>query len=224
MIGPLKVLPILAALVSVGACADTQLDCQEPACIFVRGELSEQHVAALRDAGDALETVYVNSGGGKAGIGAEIGKILLDQDVDLFVSEQCSSACAEYLMTAARSVTAVGTPIIGLHGNSMMRELVYEDQGYDRPAHCRGPSLTVLEEIYVARKLKTDFIHAQYERIGQVDLEYFLDGDGCPLVTRYDTHGRFWYPTTAEFEDLLGLHIEGRLCADEPRCMRRLIH
>jgi hypothetical protein len=219
---PLKFILIMSALIAAVACTGPEIDCKAPQCVVVEGELSEEILVELEDAGSALRAVYVNSRGGKAGIGAQIGKLLLDQNVDLFIFEECSSACAEYLMTAAKRVTAIGEPVVGLHGNSMMREHLGQSQGYFRPEHCKGPSLVVLEEIYAVRGLNSDFFRAQLDRIEPVDLEFFLDVNGCPLFTRYDTHGRMWFPTTEEFQRLLGLKIEGSLCADDPRCKRKL--
>jgi hypothetical protein len=209
-------------MIAFSACSDPRIACQAPECIFVKGELSDQSIVALNDAGSALGTVYVNSRGGKVGIAALAGKILLDQDVHLFIVEECSSACAEYLMTAAKRVTTIGEPIVGLHGNSLFREYLYQEQGYYRPAHCKGMFLSVLEDIYAKRNLRMDFALEQLGRLGPIDLEFYLDAHGCPLITRYDTQGRMWYPTTDELEALLGLHVEGRLCADNPQCRRKL--
>ena len=214
-------------LILVASCSRVQaLDhslCSDNAtrCLSINGRLSAEHLDHLETRIDEIETIVVNSKGGPVGVAAKIARLIMENELNLVVEGYCSSACAEYLMTAAKSVYAVNAPVIGVHGNPIIDEMVYRSQS-DRPiTHCEWPARSTLSYIYAQNGLSDRFHEEQISRLRISKLFFDRTPDGCIYKLDLRMGIRQWLPTSEQLSDLLGVDIIGEVCADKAACISR---
>ena len=64
-------------------------------------------------------TLIVKSPGGDAQYGYRAARIIYEEGHKLIITEYCSSACAEFLLPAAKSLVFDKSPLIGFHGSPL---------------------------------------------------------------------------------------------------------
>ncbi|MEM6898746.1 MAG: hypothetical protein AAF583_03095 [Pseudomonadota bacterium] len=191
-------------------------------CYLIEGPLDWQHVVEIREV-ENLNRVVVDSPGGVTLIGTTLGQELLKSDAELIILNRCSSACAEFIMPAARAVFAHNKPRIGVHGNLFFSQQILVEQGIDVPDSCQNKALADIEEIYRVRNLNRDFYWEQRKRLGEMHADFEERENKCPIVHRWEFEVAAWYPTSAQIESMWGLSIDGALCSDDARCVERQI-
>lgn len=66
-----------------------------------------------------LTTLIINSTGGEVFAGLRLGNLVRENQLKVRVKENCSSACANYVLPASRSVFVEAGAIIGWHGGAL---------------------------------------------------------------------------------------------------------
>lgn len=191
------------------------VDCPPDRCVVISGKFSEDHVASVRDFGSSLDYVVVNSIGGKSRFAREIAEVMAENDAGLLIVGECSSACFEFLVPTASSVTAISEPIIAVHGNPIVTHTLLQRAGYVRPSHCPWPSRDFLQDLYARKGLKTDFVQKTIEMLGDASVAFTVKENGCLSSLSFTSRNQYWEPTRDEIEQYLGVEISGELCRDK---------
>ena len=76
-------------------------------------------IRIIRKSPNKATTLIVNSGGGDAESGLKLGGYIADKQLNIIVREFCASSCANYLLTAGKSVLVEKDALIGWHGGSL---------------------------------------------------------------------------------------------------------
>jgi hypothetical protein len=120
--------------------------------LLVSGELEFGTTRAVREALDAnprIETIHLESRGGRAAEGLALGRLLLDRNKDTMVTGECSSACITAFAGGARRSIArdarLGMHSAGGHGVSAAI-LADANRRSDQFIANRGVEVTLLQE------------------------------------------------------------------------------
>lgn len=101
--------------------------------LFYTGAITPNLVLkALRDARNNKEkitTLVINSPGGDMESGMEFGYFVHENQLEVIIEQQCLSACANYILTAASKVDVRLGAIIGWHGGSYQALELWEGLG-----------------------------------------------------------------------------------------------
>ncbi|WP_143169479.1 hypothetical protein [Vibrio quintilis] len=90
-----------------------------------RGEITESSVhqilKAVENYPGQIHKMTVNSTGGEVQSGILLGRWIFDNHIDLTIERFCMSSCANYLLTAAKSVHINKDAIVLWHGGATLR-------------------------------------------------------------------------------------------------------
>jgi len=189
------------------------LSCNSAGCYRLDGQITKDIAEEIVSATD-LTKIIVNSGGGHSRSAAAISRFIYENNIDLVIEEECSSACFEYLVPAANSVIAIDAPLIGIHGNAFLYEDLYLDLNFERASHCEWVSLSWLRELYKKKGLNEYSFQNRKAALGEIEFEFFIDDRGCPRITRLNYEFDFWFPNSSQINDIFPGLISGAVCAD----------
>jgi hypothetical protein len=216
---------LLAGLIALGAAA-----CQGPgrgtanadpategSQAYFNGPINRGNVDAfiqLLEGEPGISSVSINSGGGSIVEAIRLADAFLNRNLDLHVSGACLSACAAFLIPAARRVYLSQGSIVGVHMG--LGILATRD---DLPVEYRGGDLEAeryqaLYRIYSRRDLKIEAIQDPAKM-----LQYFCVGTLSGSSRGPDEKGtgmryEWWFPTTEYYRDI-GVRIEGATLVDQ---------
>lgn len=88
---------------------------EEDALVFV-GSTDSSLVECLQSAPSQTSKLRITSNGGDAALAIQAAGMVTARDYALIVRGFCFSACANYLVPAARSIEVEPYSIVGLHG------------------------------------------------------------------------------------------------------------
>lgn len=103
---------------------------------MITGETVLEAMRAVRESDKAINRLKITSTGGDMAVGIEFGYFVKENNLDVEVSELCFSACANYVLPAAKSVVINSNSLIGWHGGAKQADELWELSvpKKDRPA------------------------------------------------------------------------------------------
>ena len=171
--------------------------------------------------------------------GYRAGRIIYEEGHKLVITEYCSSACAEFLLPAAKSLVFDKSPLIGFHGNSLSRESLIREQAGQDAVFCHSTLglNTRIRQLYKKTGHNPDFWKTQYKHLNVTDKtikqspfsvkkeyeELVVNGTKlrnikeCYTIDVKTSHP-FWFPTSKQLKTGFGLKFEGDVCADNQNC------
>ena len=159
--------------------------------------------------------VLVASGGGDTEWSAKSGQSLIDKEFDLFVNTLCSSGCAEFLIPAAQTVTVSDGALIGYHWSPIHDFHLIRKQFHISEA-C-FPYLAIQREVQAKAGMNEQYWLHVRNALNPTDFAYFRTSECGEKQVVYENE--MWFPDRAQMKELIGLSIEGSLCADNvERC------
>lgn len=211
-------------LLSLGSCGKKLEGCNPPQCYRIEGEISRQHIEAVFSLRSDLELIVIDSPGGVATVGAALGLFVLDYDLSIIIDGMCASACAEYVLTAAKDVQVSSGSLILFHDSAEMIQAALRRRGRKDFSICSFKPLDVQRRIFKERNLRLEFYRDVEMRIGELEIETSVNENGCLILRGKKNELDFWIPNSSQIESLLGVQIDGILCADDVDvCRQRLI-
>ncbi len=75
-------------------------------------------IRVVRESGEPINTLKITSPGGDVAAGIEFGYFVKENNLNVEVSELCFSACANYVLPAAKKVVINRNSLIGWHGGA----------------------------------------------------------------------------------------------------------
>lgn len=188
--------------------------CPDTSCFFIDGKLSQSHVDGVLERAEGLDVVIVRSIGGRIGYAREIASVIFENDVDVVILDECSSACFDFLVLAAKSVTALNEPIVAIHGNPITTNILLEREGHFHLAHCHWPSLAFVKNLQAHQGISADYNREVLRRLGEIKIEFTTYDDGCLSSFTMQPEIEYWEPSRNEIKRFTGIEIVGEICAD----------
>jgi hypothetical protein len=204
--GHAALIPILAAMAG----------CMAPAGADVRlqGPTDDRMLRALlKGVGGGQRTFVISSRGGRERDAIEISSVIERAQVSLVVEDACTSACALYLLPAARQVNIKSGALVAFHINSYG---LLRMRGLDKK---RLPNLLEMEatanaarDMYMRRGLAVHIFEDATAVMRPICVIYH--GTGARLISELDT----WVPSRSYLRSA-GYRVEGfwPKTADEAR-------
>lgn len=114
----------------------------------ISGRIDHDFVEELKRASSSIEAVKINSQGGSTEAAMEMGKIIRDRNYKLIISKYCLSACAQWILPAARNVQIETGALVAMHQTATW-------------------SSNLLE------KIDPKLVHVDGRRLREVELKYY---------------------------------------------------
>lgn len=80
---------------------------------MITGDAVLEAIRMVNDSDQKVTTLRITSSGGDIGVGIEFGHFIKNNDMDVIVSQLCFSACANYILPAAKSVVIEKMRLLG---------------------------------------------------------------------------------------------------------------
>jgi hypothetical protein len=162
--------------------------------------------------------VFVDTGGGDASTAENIAKLMVSRGKSIFILNECSSACAEILIPAAKHVYATENSIIGFHRNDLMA-LSYFRTPEELNKYCEVERFNWLKSLYSERGLNPYFYKMTADKLGIVPVygTYWGKGRNCENMITASAED-MWFPTSIQIKKYLGLDLGHPICADRKAC------
>ncbi|WP_260258665.1 hypothetical protein [Vibrio intestinalis] len=93
---------------------------------MITGEGVLEAIRMVRQSDNAIKKLKITSTGGEMAVGMEFGYFVKENDLDVEVSEVCFSACANYILPAAKSVVINTNSLIGWHGGAKQTDKLWQ--------------------------------------------------------------------------------------------------
>ena len=168
--------------------------------------------------------LFVKSGGGNADIARSIAERIRNHDKAIYILDDCSSACAEFFIPAARKVYASDKAVIGYHVSEFWLPY-FEGDTAKQTEICGYANLLWLRQVYGERHLKAEFSKEVIKRLGAQPVYGMAPPEPmrCRPPFYASLRARMWYPTSQQLSQKLGLNIGHAICADNSKCAQTII-
>lgn len=176
------------------------------------GRIDEKLIHALRDQRGSKRLLLM-SGGGNVSASIEAAEFLRREDWSISVFGFCLSACADIVLLGADQITFIGSPLVGFHGDSLMKNHIYREVSKDPSSTCFLQHQSREDELVSAVGVNRNFWMEQLRRLVPYVSKIVQDESDCGLL-RYKLESKFWYPSKNQLEKLYGLSFEGRLASE----------
>lgn len=125
------------------------------------GVLTAQRIT--RNSPTKITKLQITSPGGMIEPGIELGYFIKENNLDLIITQLCFSACANYLLPAARSITIKKDTLLGWHGGARQSNAIWKqsipdsqwDDFYPYLERLRGKEYQFLQDMDVAINITT---------------------------------------------------------------------
>lgn len=204
-----KIISVICFLITLSFSA-LLVSCQKSSKYLIVGDTS----AALYDAANQFnfrdQMVSISSEGGEIKYGILLAKKISNENISLEVFYVCLSACAEFLLPAANKIKFIEEPMVGFHWGPILSHNEQLRAGADLSG-CDTSDFDYQENLFKEKELSTNFWLEVEDRL--VLKSYELGSKGCYSKKR-KFENDFWFPTSQQLKNLLGLDFEGKVCAD----------
>lgn len=174
--------------------------------------------------------IAISSEGGDSATALALADYIVEAgNIELIVFGTCKSNCVELLLPAAPSVTLFDSPLLGVHGNLLsMKSMALSGLRDPCPNPMSQEQLIDglrrladrMRSIYRQTGHREGFWKSQVEKLGRLSFSYILrSNDICSVGLDLDYE--YWFPTSDQFYELLGLELKGSLCSDNQHCYRK---
>lgn len=185
----------------------------------VSGTIDAAFTDRFVDAYEGSNRLAVTSTGGEAVRALVMARVVAPRELHLFIDDHCLSACASLPLPAADTVTFGPDAVVGMHYSPAMTRRVYvRDFGTGDDCYVRSGDGE--RQMLEAAGRRPSFADEVYDRLQPGPARAIDIGDVCPRI-EYDLTHQWWFPTSTQLRDLMGLEFTGTVCADDPACMRR---
>jgi hypothetical protein len=168
--------------------------------------------------------VTVNSIGGKEEISLDVAEIISNKNATIVVEDYCLSACAEFILPAAKKIVFQNYSIVGFHGNPVITEKYININRPDGSQFCNFESAVRMRKLYRKWNANIDFWKLQ---IGYLVAEKLLinphrESGECPKV-QLKFENDLFIADSKQLEILMGRKFDGAVCADSYETCKKKI-
>lgn len=156
---------------------------------MITGDGVLEAIRMVRQSDKTIKKLKITSTGGEMAVGIEFGYFVKENQLDVEISEVCFSACANYILPAAKSVVINTNSLIGWHGGAKQTDKLWQQSV---PKSDKAAFMTYLNRL---RTKETAF----FRHMG-VDQQITTYGqtieNSCQI--KQQTHG--WYYTLEDLD------------------------
>lgn len=176
------------------------------------GRIDDSLTKILENSDDTF-TLEIDSGGGYAIDAAQSAEIIISKDIEVLVRGRCLSACSEFILPAAQTITFETNPIIGFHWSPIMDRMQFNR--YATPNQkCEFLAAEAQDNILRATNLNENFWKEVESKLILNHYSLHDNGSQCPDKLRTFVN-RTWLPTSKQLKSVWGLDFSGSVCADD---------
>ncbi|MEF1289871.1 hypothetical protein [Vibrio sp. M260118] len=92
---------------------------------MITGDAVLEAMRVVREGKTPIDKLKITSPGGEMAVGMEFGYFIKENDLDVEVSRLCFSACANYILPAAKSVVINPDSLLGWHGGAKQADALW---------------------------------------------------------------------------------------------------
>ncbi len=181
--------------------------------LYLRSRIDQDLLDYIQKLDAQKYDITIRSGGGETQAGLKLGHYLQTKHLTLRVRSLCLSACAEFLLPAAKKVIFQDRPMVGFHWSPLMNYHQYLEKDINME-YCQF-SHKEQESLLKNAGLNPDFWREVEKRLKLTKMSFVYKGKKCPWKIR-TFENRFWLPDSNQLRNLWGLEFEGEVCADDP--------
>lgn len=190
------------------------IDIDAPPLTFSGRINSELHEKIQNHTGE--RKLIIMSGGGSVEHSLDAAEILDDQNWSIVVFGHCLSACADIILLGSDEIKFIGNPIIGFHGDSLMKNYIYRTNSSDSNSMCFLTHQHREDALIAKRGINRQFWKEQYVRLAPFGSKMLPGTQECERIS-YRLTNKFWYPDSRQLQELYGLRFDGSgVAADFP--------
>lgn len=158
-------------------------------------------------------TFFIQSVGGHSEKFYKISREIRELNSAIVITNYCLSACAEYLLIAGREVDFRKRPIIGMHGNPFLLDIVKTAHFPDARNNCLNTSSENMMNLQFEKGIPVSY---NLYQIKMLKIESVITSEiihGCQTQkVRFKNY--MWLPTSNQLKKQMGLQFNGSTCAD----------
>lgn len=188
----------------------------------ILGRMDESFLQQLKHRSANVDNLIVMSNGGKTSTALIIANEIYSHDLEISIAEICLSACAEYILPAASKINLIDEPLIGFHWNPIILGDLLKKNAEKDLEYCVDVGDAELIEFLNKTGKKVDAWKHTLRRLKLENYKVIYKKNECPWSQRKFAN-RFWFPTSYQLEEIFGLKVFGKLCADNPICYNKKI-
>jgi hypothetical protein len=164
-------------------------------------------------------SVSISSIGGNGFSALDIAGIVKSKELTVRVTDVCFSACAEFILPAARQLNVGSEALIGFHESPEVEIALAASIGVDLSTD-RCLSELIRLGTTIGRSRSANALMQTIIKLGFKSPRVVNAPGGCRTV-RFDRQAALWFPTSQQLREVFGLPINGPICADNPECINR---
>jgi len=188
------------------------LGCHDTQSIYVSSRIDQSLTNYITSIDEKTIIITIQSSGGDTRDAARLGAYLLTKNLSIDVHDYCHSACAEFILPAADTITFTNKPLVGFHWSPIMDYHQYVRAGADMSI-CHFDSLADQRKLIKTRKLNAEFWKQTETHLNLTKYKLVGKGEACPWKIR-EFKNKMWLPTSQQLRELWDLKFEGAVCAD----------
>ncbi len=192
---------------------------------YLAGPLRERVKNSVLSLEDGYKELIFISPGGLPSDALEIANEIIDKKYKIIISQLCLSACAEYILPAAKSiefrypapkenVPTPHAPLIGFHWNAMMIEHLMRENAEYGLEHCTFSDSKNLNALQLNAGVNNEFWKEVLVKLGRSDFTVDYRANECPWKIM-EFENDFWFPTSKQLRKMYKLKFKGSVCADD---------
>jgi hypothetical protein len=165
------------------------------------------------------DTLVVNSPGGNGLLALVLARRVQDLELNVRIDGRCMSACADFLLPAAKQILLGHGAVVGLHG-SFISDAHILDENFPQQRHpCVELGEEWQSELWAKAGVRATGWKETTRRLQVMRVEPPMNNACGKVIYRH----RFWYPTSKQLQALFGRKFIGALCADDAVCVNSRI-
>ena len=175
--------------------------------VKIGGEISPSTVTLLQNAPPNVSKVVITSTGGDTLAAIAAARIIKARGYELVVQKYCLSACAQWLMPAAKTVKLEDMPIVGMHHTATALERILSDGGNKAEALRYSPIARVEQQFYDEIGVDRAMLEYPYSQTNPIC--YWPSGTHFENFAAFAAQWNFVALTKASFISFTGKLPEG---------------
>ena len=204
---------ILIGLTSLGSCSWKGTD-----SVSLTGEINEESVGYIFERLSPATTLVVNSGGGHNKDALDLAEYIFEHNVHVVFRNECLSACALFILPAAKNRTIEPDLLVGYHGSPAMLNFLYRKQDPEGREDCHSELADRMMKLHQKTETGGDLWYADMLVLGPTNIRFLADDSYCGKI-QYDEVSRMWFPTATQLKVGANLDIGQDSCNSNTQCV-----
>jgi len=189
--------------------------CSSDLMLELNGQVNNDWLSQIEEIDCDKPILNISSVGGEIKLSLKVAEAIEKKNLTIVIDSYCFSACAEFLLPAAKHVIFRNAPLIGFHGNPILVQFLAE---HNLPPGIQNfPFLDAnrMKKLYKRSNTNPDFWDYQLKhlKLSKFLVETVNSQGKCPNMDIAFEHD-LWFPSSISLREDLWLKFDGDVCAD----------